>query len=537
MTDVTPQQISPALLQALTQPASNVQAVQAVIDQLPARLAALTRALTIQGTLAINFSQQTALLHTAQGDVSLNFLALQKELPILKSLVLPSQPSLKLNADLQLEPQTNAPLPKAILFAEISKTMPLTRISQSTEQLQLLIGKSVVATPLQTLTLGTTSNAPTTSLETFTQQTKQLINSVVQLLSAAQPNPPSAPQAQPILSTTTAPKQNNLPEFRLHIVQIHTAQPPGETAPAAALKTPLPLANQSNDPIAASHQLLLTVSKQTAQSNSVVLIGQPPVAYSLPIKLPIGTQILLQAAEPATQLALEKMTAFSDTHADWPGLKTALETLAASNPALAQKIARLVTPHLGPQFTGALAFVLSALKLQDVRTLLGETAAAAIERLGKLALLKDISVDMQRATLATADAVIGEWRSYHLPLPQDQPGLTSLSLYIHRDPQQQQQSSQSADSSKDKKQHTRFLLDVHFTRLGDMQFDGFVKPKQLDLILRSDQKLLPPLQTDLKELFNRSLHGLDYAGSLTFQNGRQSWITMLGASRGTNYSA
>ncbi|HEU0118546.1 MAG TPA: hypothetical protein VFR09_07930, partial [Alphaproteobacteria bacterium] len=71
-----------------------------------------------------------------------------------------------------------------------------------------------------------------------------------------------------------------------------------------------------------------------------------------------------------------------------------------------------------------------------------------------------------------------------------------------------------------------FLIDVRMSRLGPMQFDGFVQPKKLDMIVRSEQILPEGLHQELRNVYLRALSGIDYAGTLNFQVGKKNWLSL-----------
>jgi hypothetical protein len=64
------------------------------------------------------------------------------------------------------------------------------------------------------------------------------------------------------------------------------------------------------------------------------------------------------------------------------------------------------------------------------------------------------------------------------------------------------------------------------SRLGALQLDGFVRKKQLDMIVRSEQALPAGLDRELKLSYIDVLSAVDYAGTISFQTGRQQWVNI-----------
>ena len=64
-----------------------------------------------------------------------------------------------------------------------------------------------------------------------------------------------------------------------------------------------------------------------------------------------------------------------------------------------------------------------------------------------------------------------------------------------------------------------FLLDVELSRLGPLQFDGLVRGKRLDLMLRTQRPLDPAMRQEIAEIFQTAQQATGYAGQLFFQAG------------------
>ena len=71
---------------------------------------------------------------------------------------------------------------------------------------------------------------------------------------------------------------------------------------------------------------------------------------------------------------------------------------------------------------------------------------------------------------------------------------------------------------------TRFILNLHLSRMGDMQLDGFLHKKRFDLILRSEEKLPPAIRQELLQKFAAGLDQTGMQGGMTFQTRAESWM-------------
>ena len=179
-------------------------------------------------------------------------------------------------------------------------------------------------------------------------------------------------------------------------------------------------------------------------------------------------------------------------------------------------------PQATAALPGALLFLFSAFKQGNVGNWLGKEATDHLLRAGKENILRSLAQELGSAGQPVQDAVVGEWKSYPLPLYAQQQ-FQALTLYVHndRDGQKDQRGGKAADKGK-----IRFLIDMRLSKLGSMQIDGFVQPKKIDMILRSETMLPTGLPNDLRSAYIRAVEAVGYAGSLHFQVGRKHWMMM-----------
>ena len=57
---------------------------------------------------------------------------------------------------------------------------------------------------------------------------------------------------------------------------------------------------------------------------------------------------------------------------------------------------------------------------------------------------------------------------------------------------------------------------MDFSKLGAFQFDGFVRQKQFDLIIRTHQDLGSTIHNDINRIFTDTLSALDFSGHVGF---------------------
>lgn len=143
----------------------------------------------------------------------------------------------------------------------------------------------------------------------------------------------------------------------------------------------------------------------------------------------------------------------------------------------------------------------------------------------KAALLSQLSRDMSAIQNALNDPNIGEnWRPIPMPLQMgDQ--LVRMQWFVrHHYDDQPTGGRDEPEQDTRKRRKTRFLLDVPQTKVGDIQIDGLVQPKQLDVILRTESELNVHQRAAIGQRFQGALDINGFAGGLSFQTGTQNYV-------------
>ena len=166
-----------------------------------------------------------------------------------------------------------------------------------------------------------------------------------------------------------------------------------------------------------------------------------------------------------------------------------------------------VLPQPGPHLALAMLYFMSALQSGNLRSWIGEQAAQVLERDRRPLLERLVDDFMQMQRLAT-DSTTSEWRTHLIPLFADEQ-LQQLRVFMRR--------GDADDAEEAEEAGTRFIIEVNFSRLGAFQFDGFVRRKHFDLVIRTHLELDDPIQSDIDRLHADTLSALDFSGSVRFQ--------------------
>ncbi len=491
MADIKPTPpVTPPLGQSTAQPTLGLSTILPVqLIDLPEALLAVQQQINLTGVLRLATENQLA-LSTALGQILFSLPQLRTN-PLLLQQLLPFIESGR-TAQLHI-----APSPDGVLHGNLtlSVTTPTTATPLPTPHPGSLIGKDVVALVLPH-------------------------NSAASALSGTA-SPPHNAEA----STT-------LPKLAQQFLQLHggTAQHPSQSAAAspppqlAQLHQGMNLRiqqfvalGQQPQNLAADEFIATVTGFSIPLQQPVLLVGNIPIMLKTGTSLPVGSMVVLKL--PPTQTP--DIAPDAETGGKiWPALQQLVaQTQATESPPL-QHFTQNRVPQMNQALGGAMLFMLAAFNRGDVRQWLGQNAVETLERSGRKDLIAAMQDEMRDHMSTATDPVVGQWRGYHLPyLAQGQ--LAPLQIYVHHDDVAQD------GAEKPSGRKTRFIIDVTFTRLGVMQFDGFVQQKKFDLMLRSEQTLEPGLRHELRYAFTEAVGAVGYTGQLLFQQGAQGWTRFI----------
>jgi len=279
---------------------------------------------------------------------------------------------------------------------------------------------------------------------------------------------------------------------------------------------PPPTANIPPPPLA-PNQMIATVINQGSDGNLILKAGDATLFVRTQATAPPGSSFVI-SIDPAKNSAVI-LPPLPDIN-NFPSLPQAIDALAQAAPQIMQQMVANHIPQPTPAMPGALLFLFSAFKQGNLRGWLGSDAVETLMRMGKDDLVASLTRNLSQAGSAAQDNVVGEWRSYPIPLLVQQQ-FQSLTLYVHHE-----RDARGGQAGEEAAKKIRFLIDMKLSKLGEMQLDGFVQPKKMDMILRSEVGLPPGTHTELRSSYLRATSAVGYAGSLNFQVGRRFWMQM-----------
>ncbi|MCA3261374.1 MAG: hypothetical protein ING44_05510 [Telmatospirillum sp.] len=397
------------------------------------------------------------------------------------TLLLSGTPKAILAQLVQLAPPPSQTAPPPQIARPPVPEAPVAQIAQAvqTRPAPLLTATVIVAAPAQP-----GANQPALAA-----------GATVQLRVPAPTTPPAA--------TTLAPQTNPATAVALPAPAANTqaaAQPPPAAATAAAPQAPQRMEVRVLAQLPGGQTLLDTPIGRLA---AVWPPGLPRPAEGAKLALEVPT-----ARPPAGNTAgADALKSNVPLAREWPALKEAFKSLADASPALARRVLDEAIPRPGPKLAIQIMSYLAADRT-DARSLLGETVATALERSGRSDILQRLDGDLKE--MQRQAAVPTDWRVAYVPF-QDGGELRQLRIFSRR------------EQSKDKKDRDskRFVVEVAFSELGDVQIDGLMRKPKLELMLRTHRQIPPDLRDEIEVVFLEGCTLAGLAGRIYFQAGER----------------
>jgi hypothetical protein len=237
--------------------------------------------------------------------------------------------------------------------------------------------------------------------------------------------------------------------------------------------------------------------------------------------LPPGAAVAAEVIEwrlptvvASAEIAEPAVAALMRLRRDWPAMRDALAVLERAAPDLAQAWAARLAPRADTRMASTLLRFMSALKEAQLDSWLDDAAQKAIEGQGRGDLVRRLRDDFRQMAELADQRAEGDWRAVLLPLA-DGREVRMAAFYVRR--------RRRRDGERDP--GTRFILDLDLDRTGPLQFDGLVRPQQLDLMVRSARPLPAAWERDIAAIFEQSMAITGYRGKVAFQAGAASLVS------------
>lgn len=278
-------------------------------------------------------------------------------------------------------------------------------------------------------------------------------------------------------------------------VRIVAIAQPGGPAPAAA---------------ASGAMLTGTVTGSTAGGQTVVQTPHGQLLLSTGNAPPAGVRLSLEVVGPPRTPAAPHVAAPTGPALQFEALREAIAALQQGDAAAAQRLTQALLPQPGAQLGPALAFLILALRGNVVERWLGGDMTRTLERL-RPGSVGRLGAELGSLTGRASDSVGQDWRSIQLPVLRDG-DLEPIRLYIRDRPEGGGREGEAERRNPGR----RFVVEANFTRLGPFQFDGMVREKHIDLMIRTHAPLPESMRREIHDLFEDTVTAMGYTGLVGF---------------------
>ena len=202
----------------------------------------------------------------------------------------------------------------------------------------------------------------------------------------------------------------------------------------------------------------------------------------------------------------------------WESLDILLQALSQTGGISPQKTTAMIPSPAHPHTTGPLAlFFLSILRSGEMESFFPPDALALLRQKGREDLLKSFAQDLNQTSRLESTPLAQDWKATLIPLLWNNQIQKLPLFYKHME--------DDAEAEREKRNKAlRFLFQLHLSRMGDVQVDGFLKQNNLDLILRTKTPVSSGMQDTMKRLYTQTVEKSNLTGELGFQFKPDQWV-------------
>lgn len=331
----------------------------------------------------------------------------------------------------------------------------------------------------------------------------------------------SLPLLQQALTSMAAQMPQNM-----HEIRIAGIQPALTSAGTATINT-------TPDPAPAAGQISGKIESFTPKGFPVLNTDSGFFIVHAKTDAPVGSTVLfssraltpeqfLSPAATSTASHVTNSATFFDplTAFHWPALDEMLDVAAALLPETTATL-RDSLPAPAAKMAPTVLFFLAALRTGLIENWLGQTAINTLRAAGKKELIERLAGDFAKLSSQSKTELPGDWRVISVPLRHDEQ-ISQMQFFLRQQPD-----PEAKDDTSDgpHKPLTRFVLNVHMSRLGDVQLDGLMQHKRLDVILRTADRLPEDARREILQRFSNGLDQTGMQGGISFQTRSEGWVT------------
>lgn len=265
---------------------------------------------------------------------------------------------------------------------------------------------------------------------------------------------------------------------------------------------------------------LITVQSLGRALPQSFLLQQPATNLQLGSQLQLNPKTSITAPRAISPTALQAIQNPLLQGFQFPALDALYNNLLRTAPNLAASISKnLPTPGNSAQIAATAMTFIAAVKTGNLENWLGDKKIDLIQQLSGKNSLKGLTQESARGAVTADNSNNGDWRAVPLPMFWDSE-IHRIMLYTRRE-------KDNTNDNNDEHGQTRFVFDLSLTRMGDVQIDGLIKEKRLDLIIRTQNPFSAAMQQTMRYAFSNALDQTALSGELNFQGSTKNWVHVL----------
>lgn len=208
----------------------------------------------------------------------------------------------------------------------------------------------------------------------------------------------------------------------------------------------------------------------------------------------------------------------------WNTMQEISAMIASTGSMQAMNFASLIPNSSNPAQLGIAAMIfLVAAKNGDLQSWIGDKRTEILRGEGKGSgkferLIGRLSAESAPPTRFSSESLQGDWRHIAIPIISHQQ-IEKCNLYYKEDDDTQ--------NKEGKEKKIRFIFDINFSSIGNLQIDGLLFGKRLDLILRSDDPISEASRQEIRKIYAGAINKNSLSGDIAFKSGKDNKIKLF----------
>ncbi|MEE2934048.1 MAG: hypothetical protein VX941_11600 [Pseudomonadota bacterium] len=252
-------------------------------------------------------------------------------------------------------------------------------------------------------------------------------------------------------------------------------------------------------------KLVGTVTNSTPDGRPIITTPLATITIDIKSAIPIGTRLTMVvygSSQPNERSSFAPINPLGN----WQSLQDAIQIVRQADPITHSSLIRKI-PTAGPQLTASMLLFLYTMKNGGMSRFLGESASQILEAEGNL--WKYLQEDVGQAPRQAPERPSSDWRAFLIPFL-THGGIQQFRFNVRPD-------DESNDGSSETDPVFQFIVEAILGKLGQIQIDGRVQNKIIELIMYSQNTVSDEIRIGINKIYTDTLSALGFAGTLSYR--------------------